>query len=177
MAFFCKSSSSASQADIRKNDARCEAPNTKIDFDILDNLASFHLRAVTLALSRDLDTRMEGLPVAKGTGKISSLLLIDSNPGIRASTLATLTLCDRAAITRLIDGLEAVSLVERVPDATEGRAMALYLTKAGRDLAAKVRVAIREHSDEFFHDLSEAEVEALQGLLRRVYRRLVGLAP
>lgn len=148
-----------------------------IDFDVLDTLLSFHMRAVTLALSRDLDRRMDGLPVARGTGKISSLLLIDVNPGIRASTLARLTMRDRAAVTRLIDGLVGAGLVERRPDAQEGRAQALHLTDAGRALAVTVRPMILEHSAGFFDDLSDAEVETLRNLLQRVYRRLVGLSP
>lgn len=148
-----------------------------VDFDVLDNLTSFYMRAVTLALSRDLDNRLDGLPVARGTGKISSLLLIDANPGIRASALATLTLRDRAAVTRLIDRLAEAGLVERRREPREGRAQALHLTAAGRALAEKVRPMIRDHSDSFFHQLSAQEVETLHGLLRRVYRNLVALEP
>lgn len=152
--------------------ATCE----DIDFDVLDGLASFHLRAVNLALSRDLDARLAGMEVAGGTGKITCLLLVDANPGVSASTLARVTLRDRAAITRILDRLCKAGLLLRERSKTEGRVTRLRLTESGRALARKVRAAVTAQSAEFFHDLDEAESETLKRLLRRVYRRVAGLA-
>lgn len=145
-----------------------------IDFDVLDHLLSFHIRAVNHALSRDLDRRLAGLPVARGTGKVSCLLLIDRNPGIRASTIARATLRDPAATARMIDAFVEQQLVVRSPSPNEGRANDLRLTARGKRLAKKVRHLIQDQSDSFFCDLSAAERDVLTGLLRRTYRRITG---
>ena len=58
---------------------------SEIDLDILGGLLSFYIRVINLVLGRDLDGKMRGTPVARGTGKISTLLLVAANPGIRPS--------------------------------------------------------------------------------------------
>lgn len=146
------------------------------DFDILEDLLSFYVRVVNHSVSRDLDRSLRGLQVARGTGKVSTLILVDANPGIRPSTIAQLTLKDRAAIARMVDGfIEAGLMIKQVCEA-EQRAQALYLTDAGRAMAARVREIVTAQSDAFFHDISEDERRVLIGLLGRVYRRVAGLA-
>ena len=61
------------------------------DLDCLEDLLSFYVRSANYALSADLDARLGNLEVARGTGKITTLLLIDSHPGIRASAIAEAT--------------------------------------------------------------------------------------
>src|SRR4051794_10502354 len=101
-----------------------------IDFDIFGNLLSFYARSVVLKLNQDLDARMAGLPVARGTGKISTLLLVGANPGIRPSVVAHYITKDRSAMVRLLDQLQAAGLIEQRVSASERRARELYLTKA-----------------------------------------------
>ena len=71
---------------------------SEVDLDVLENTLSFYIRTVNIAVSRDLDDRLEGLDVARGTGKITTLLLVDSHPGIRPSVIAQLILKDRSAM-------------------------------------------------------------------------------
>src|SRR5690242_8096077 len=61
-----------------------------LDFDILGDLLSFHLRSVNLALSWDYEPRLDAVLLARGTGKAATLLLVDANPGIRPSVVAHL---------------------------------------------------------------------------------------
>ena len=147
-----------------------------LDFDILDDLLSFYVRVVNHAVSRDLDRTLRGLEVARGTGKVSTLILVDANPGIRPSTIAQLTLKDRAAIARMVDGFVEAGLMVKQVSATEQRAQALYLTEAGHKMAAKVRGIVTQQSDAFFHDITAEERRVLINLLGRVYRRVSGLA-
>ena len=51
-----------------------------IDFDVLDTLVSFYVRTVNGLVSQDLDAHTESLNLAGGTGKISTILMVDSNP-------------------------------------------------------------------------------------------------
>ena len=73
-----------------------------IDFDVLDSLVGFYVRTVNLLVSQDLDAHTESLSLAGGTGKISTILMVDSNPGLRPSVLAHFIRKDRSAMTKLL---------------------------------------------------------------------------
>ncbi|GEO84799.1 MULTISPECIES: MarR family winged helix-turn-helix transcriptional regulator [Alphaproteobacteria] len=147
----------------------------EIDLDVLKDTLSFYIRAVNLAVSRDLDDYLEGLDVAKGTGKITALLLVDSHPGIRPSVIAHLTMKDRSAMGRIIDQMEAHDLLRRETSPEDSRAQELYITDAGAALAVKIRELVPKQSREFFDFIPEDEQQQLMDILRRAYRRIVGL--
>ena len=146
-----------------------------VGLDILDNTLSFYIRSINLAVSRDLDERLDGLEVARGTGKITTLLMVDSHPGIRPSTIAKMSLHDRSAMARLIDQMERQGLLRRGVSAEDGRAQELFITQKGAALARRVRGLVNAQSREFFHFLPEPEHKQAIGILRRVYRRIAGL--
>lgn len=146
---------------------------SEIDFDILGGLLSFYVRSVNLALSRDLDTRMDVPPLAHGTGKISTLLLVGANPGIRPSVVAHFIMKDRSAMVRLLDQLVSAGLIVQKISPTERRARELYLTQKGQAAAERVRRIAVDQSDRFFHMLSERECDQLRTILGKVYRAVV----
>ena len=93
-------------------DARSKTPPatiTDVTLDVLEDTLSFYIRTLNIAVSRDLDDKLEGLDVAKGTGKITTLLLVDSHPGIRPSIIAELILRDRSATGRLMEPVKAMA--------------------------------------------------------------------
>src|SRR3954466_9972101 len=67
-----------------------------VSLDILGNLLSFHARTVGLALNRAYDQDIAEISLARGTGKVSVLLLTAANPGIRPSVIAHFIHKDRA---------------------------------------------------------------------------------
>ncbi|MBO0662867.1 MarR family transcriptional regulator [Jiella sp. MQZ9-1] len=143
-----------------------------VDLDVLEDTLSFFIRSLNLAVSRDLDARLDGLDVARGTGKVTALFLIGRHPGIRPSVIAAAAMMDRSAIGRVLDGMERHGLVRREPDSEDGRVQALFLTEAGETLAAEVRAIVRE-SRAFFHDMSDSEYAQVVDLLRNIYWRIV----
>ena len=156
--------------------AKAKHPLETVGLDVLENTLSFYIRSINMALSRDLDKSLEGLDVAKGTGKITTLLLVDSHPGIRPSVIAQLILRDRSAMGRIIDQMIAHGLLTREVDSSDGRAQALHITPKGAEMAKLVRKAAVKQSRDFFYDVSEEDQRRLLSILRRVYRRTVGLA-
>jgi DNA-binding MarR family transcriptional regulator len=143
-----------------------------IDIDVLEDTLSFYIRSINLAVSRDLDEKLEGLDVARGTGKITTLFLVDGNPGIRPSTIAKLILKDRSATGRLIDQMEEHGLLFRETSADDSRAQELYITEKGHELAERVRGIVTRQSREFFSDMSDEEHKLVIDILRRTYRRV-----
>ncbi|MGN6769317.1 MAG: MarR family winged helix-turn-helix transcriptional regulator [Rhizobiaceae bacterium] len=150
-------------------------PQEAVGLDVLEDTLSFYIRSINMALSRDLDKSLEGLDVAKGTGKITTLLLVDSHPGIRPSVIAQLILRDRSAMGRVVDQMITHGLLTRQTDSSDGRAQALHITPKGAEMAKRVRKVAVEQSRDFFYDVSEEDQKRLLSILRRVYRRTVGL--
>jgi DNA-binding MarR family transcriptional regulator len=163
----------------RRNEAT--APKTvdylNIDFDVFGTLLSFFVRTVNILVSRDLDEQMAPLGIAGGTGKISTILLVGANPGIRPSVLAHFIRKDRSAMGKLLEQMESAGYIEQKISPVERRARELYLTDKGRAMVPKVRDVITRQSDDFFAQLSTAERDQLLHLLRKVYEGYVDMVP
>lgn len=140
-----------------------------VALDVLEHLLSFYVCAVSYRLSRDLDRRMDGLEVAQGAGKITTLLLIDSHPGIRPSAIAVATLRDRPSISRIVAPLVEAGLVERRIATHERRASELFITPQGHEVAARVRRIAGDQSEAFFTVLPKQDQDQLMRILRDIY--------
>lgn len=148
-----------------------------IDFDILDSLVSFYVRTVNGLVSQDLDAHTESLNLAGGTGKISTILMVDSNPGLRPSVLAHYIRKDRSAMTKLLWQMEHAGYLEQRISPAERRARELYLTRKGKDLAKRLRLVIKKQDDDFFVALSQEERATVKRLLRKVYETYLDTEP
>ena len=144
-----------------------------IDIDVLEDTLSFYIRSINIAVSRDLDEKLEGLDVAQGTGKITTLFLVDGNPGIRPSTIAQVIFKDRSAMGRLVDQMEGHGLLRRQIAPEDSRAQALYITDKGAQLAEHVRRLVTLQSREFFSEMTDEEHDLVLDVLRRAYRRIL----
>jgi len=142
------------------------------DLDCLEDLISFYVRSANYALSADLDARLADLHVARGTGKITTLLLIDSHPGIRASAIAEATLRDRPSISRIITQLVRNNLITKRETEGERRAFGLYITSSGHVLADKVRGIVKAQSSDFFAHVPEHDRDALLRITKDIYRKI-----
>lgn len=149
----------------------------EVDLGALGHLLSFFIRSLSIAVSKDLDEQLKGLEVAQGTGKISTLLLVNDHPGIRPSVLARMLLKDRAAMGRIVEHMALQGLLTRQTSVRDHRAQELYITERGRELAATVSEIVTRQSRAFFHPLDDDEHEQAMRLLRKVYRRIAGIAP
>jgi DNA-binding MarR family transcriptional regulator len=145
----------------------------EINLDVLENVLSFYIRVVDHSLSRDLDERLRTLEVARGKGKITALLIIDSHPGVRPSVVAKLAMKDRSAMGRILDNFQAHGLITRKVSKNDSRAQELYITETGAEMASKVRGIVVEQSENFFDVIiPRHEQEQLMDILKRAYLRL-----
>lgn len=147
-----------------------------VGLDVLENVLSYYIRTLNMAVSRDLDEKLEGYEVAKGTGKITTLFLVDAHPGIRPSVIAQVIMRDRSAMVRLIDQMEEQGLLTRRADGEDNRAQGLFITPKGAELARRVRPIVVKQSRDFFPDITDGEHDMLISVLSRTYRRIVGLS-
>jgi DNA-binding MarR family transcriptional regulator len=145
-----------------------------VNLDVLEDTLSFYIRTVNLAVSRDLDEKLDGCDVARGTGKITTLLLVDSHPGIRPSVIAQLCLKDRSAMGRLLEQMIEHGLLRQQVSGKDNRARELYITPKGAELAQQVRALVTVQSKDFFRFIPEEDQKTLMDILRRAYRHITG---
>lgn len=154
---------------LRREQQPKTADVSDVKLDILDGLLSYYMRVVSVVLNRDYDHVLSGVSLAHGTGKVSTLLMVAANPGIRPSVLAHYVLRDRSAMTRLLHQMKQAGLiVEQISD-KERRARELYLTTKGRSIVDKVRTLATQQSEAFFGVLSGPERKQLMELLKKLY--------
>ena len=74
----------------------------------------------------------------------------------------------RGAITKLADRLINKSLIIRKADRDDGRSQTLALTPWGKSLVPELAALADQNDAEFFGDLTKAERETLERLLKRL---------
>lgn len=72
--------------------------------------------------------------------------------------------------TEVVDGLQALGLLQRDPDPQDRRATIVSLTSKGTDLGEKIRAAQLAEATQFFDVLSEAEQIQLAETLAKLAR-------
>jgi DNA-binding MarR family transcriptional regulator len=82
--------------------------------------------------------------------------------------LARLANLDKANASRAADSLVARDLVAKAASATDGRGVALSLTREGRALWRRVMKLIERRNAEVFGCLTAAELKALDAMLDRL---------
>ena len=90
---------------------------------------------------------------------------IAENPGITLTRLSELMLTDKRNITRMLKSLEAESLVRRQSHQTDGRAVSLFLTNAGRMLAADALAAHKKFTEKRFLPITGQAEDLLRELI------------
>ncbi|TAN08982.1 MAG: MarR family transcriptional regulator [Rhodanobacteraceae bacterium] len=76
------------------------------------------------------------------------------------------------ALTRLLDKLEHLGYLQRVPDPNDRRALRLELTAAGSEIRKRMLACSDAAAERAFTDVSDAEQRALHHLLTRVLEHL-----
>ena len=140
-----------------------------VKFDILQYLLSLYSRSVSLVLNRDYDRKIGKVSLTRGTGKVSTLLMVGANPGVRPSVIAHFILKDRLAMARLFDQMKRNGLLVEKVSASDRRAHELYLTAKGYALIDRVRAITVGQSADFYAILSEAGRHQLLGILKKLY--------
>ncbi len=146
----------------------CRETSLIVDLGVLAQLLSFYIRSINITVSRDLDKKLSGYEVARGTGKISTLLLVARHPGICPSAIANVIMRDRSAMSRLVTQMANQGLVHRKISTDDSRAQALYLTPYGEKLAAKVTRLVTEQEADFFQSVSAFEKDFIIKVLKKV---------
>ncbi len=75
---------------------------------------------------------------------------------------------DSPSITRLIDELEGLKMLERRSDPNDRRAKNIYLTKKGKDVVPGIIEVTKVAFKKAFKGISEDEINVMQSVLKRM---------
>ncbi|HAI84979.1 MAG TPA: MarR family transcriptional regulator [Chitinophagaceae bacterium] len=87
--------------------------------------------------------------------------------------LCNRTFRDKPSITRLIDNLERLSLVQRVAKKEDRRINLVCLTDAGKQLQEMTIQLANETMNEALIGVSKEEIEVVKSVFQRVYDNLI----
>jgi DNA-binding MarR family transcriptional regulator len=120
--------------------------------------AAFTTMAVLSSVAADNDLSLTQLRV----------LAILRDRRVRMSTLAAYLGLDRSTMSGLIERAEKRGLLARAPDPGDGRAVIVFLTRAGAGLAGELYARIRQELAPATNRLAPAEQRRLRALLRQL---------
>jgi len=129
----------------------------------------YWLRAVSNHVSHAFAAKVAGRGVTVAEWVVMRAL--HGREPTQPSTLAAELGMTRGAVTKLADRLIAKSLMLRRPDPRDGRAQTLELTDAAQALVPELAALADANDAEFFDQLSPAERELLEKLLRDMVKR------
>jgi DNA-binding MarR family transcriptional regulator len=125
----------------------------------------FHLRLAQLAVFKDFENELAELGVSPAV--YSVLEVLQQNPGLTQSKLASAVRLDRSSMVPMLDKLAQRDLVERQASTTDRRHKHLYLTAAGAKLLRDADKHVGKHEKRVSAPFTAAEKQALLELLSR----------
>jgi DNA-binding MarR family transcriptional regulator len=108
----------------------------------------------------------DALNLGRGSGRVKALLWLAEGP-LSLSGIAEAVGVDAPYATLIVDTLEAKGLVERRADPADRRRKLVSLTAEGKEAVTRV-VKIQRRPPPGFANLSPAELDTLEDLMRRV---------
>jgi DNA-binding MarR family transcriptional regulator len=148
------------------------------------SLATFGRRNIGVLLqllSRDFERRARGTLRARGhTELLPSHQVVFASlgrAGTRLTTLAQQAGMTKQAMGQIVDDLEKLGYVERIPDPRDGRAKIVRFTAAGLDFVCDAAEVLDEIWHEYADLLGARELERVQDTLHKLLRGVRRGAP
>ena len=140
----------------------------QIDMALLPSLIGFNLRCAQVAVFNDFNHKIGELVISPP--QFGTLILIEANPGISQSAIASTLRFDRSTLVQIIDRLEDRALVVRKLAANDRRSHALHLTPLGQTTIAKLKTIVWAHEEHMSRSLSDNERQILLNILARIHQ-------
>lgn len=102
-------------------------------------------------------------------GQPRFLVLLKKFPGINQKELANRSKTKASSITGMIQRMEKLGYIKRVPDAEDKRIMRVYLTRQGDYLATKCENFIEELVEQVYKGFTKEEMEQHKTLLQKMH--------
>jgi DNA-binding MarR family transcriptional regulator len=142
--------------------------NERLDSSALEGTVGYNTRRAWVAVAALFAERMAAYGLRPADYSVLSLLAY--NPGATSRQLSVTLAIQPPNLVRLIAALDARGLIERRQHPRDGRALGLYLTRAGQTLVRQAEQAVVQFEQDASPQLSASERKTLIGLLQKIYR-------
>lgn len=145
-----------------------EDRSVEIDMGELPDLIGFNLRCAQVSTFQHFSKTVGEAEISPP--QYGALVLIEANPGISQSAIASTLRFDRSTLVQIIDRLEERGLVVREVSANDRRSHALKMTVSGETALKDLKRRVRDHEAHITRELSEDEKHSLIALLARLHQ-------
>ena len=135
-------------------------------------LYSFITGKASTAIARRLQKKFNNAELNLTIEQWSVLYHLWKQDGISQQELCNATFRDKPSITRLVDNLEKLQLVKRVPSESDRRINLIYLTKQSQKLQEYTMTLAEETLNEALESVPPERIEICKEVLQIVYDNL-----
>lgn len=136
-------------------------------------LYSFITGMASTALARRLQKNFKQAGIEVTVEQWSVLYHLWKEDGLSQQDLCNHSFRDKPSITRLVDNLEKLKLVKRVPSKDDRRINLIYLTEAAKTLQEQTMDMANQTLNEALDGVSKEDVEICKAVLQKVYDNLL----
>lgn len=126
----------------------------------------------SIAIARRLHRNFKNVNIEISAEQWSILYQLWNKEGLSQQEIANNTFKDKPSITRLLNNMEKLNLVVRVPHQTDKRTKLIYLTKKGKDLKESSMEQADKTLKEALANLNEEEMNVCYEALKKVFNNL-----
>jgi DNA-binding MarR family transcriptional regulator len=135
-------------------------------------LYSFISGKASTAIARRLQKKFNAHNLNLTIEQWSVLYHLWKEDGKSQQELCTATFRDKPSITRLVDNLEKLNLVKRVPDEKDRRINKVFLTKASQKLHEHTMELAEDTLNEALNGVPPDQIDMCKEVLQKVYDNL-----
>jgi DNA-binding MarR family transcriptional regulator len=135
-------------------------------------LYSFITGMASTAIARRLQKNFKQESIEITIEQWSVLYHLWKQDGISQQELCNASFRDKPSITRLVDNLEKLKLVNRVGSPTDRRMNLIYVTEAARKLQDRTMEIAEITLNEALNGVSAKDIEQAKAVLQKVYDNL-----
>jgi DNA-binding MarR family transcriptional regulator len=135
-------------------------------------LYSFITGKASVAIARRLQKKFNQAALNLTIEQWSVLCQLWKRDGSSQQELCKRTFRDKPSITRLVDNLEKLQLVRRVPSESDRRINLVYLTKQGVRLEEQTMQLAEETLNEALTGISSENINLCKEILQQVYENM-----
>lgn len=137
-----------------------------IDYGVLDTLLGYAVRRAQIRLYEDFVASLA--PWGITPPRFSAMVIVSRNPGLKLTQLAKVMGIARSGAVILVDALEELGYMKRLPVPEDRRAFSLALTEKGQIDLLAITQAVQAHDERMARMFSPDE----QAELRRQLTQL-----
>ncbi|HRO17256.1 MAG TPA: MarR family transcriptional regulator [Ferruginibacter sp.] len=135
-------------------------------------LYSFITGKASTAVARRLQKNFKLAGIEITIEQWSVLYHLWKEDGLSQQQLCDATFRDKPSITRLVDNLEKLKLVKRVPSKDDRRSNLIYLTPEADQLQSRTMEVANQTLNEALEGVTHGQVEIAKEVLHMVYENL-----